>query len=98
MSTTAPVPALERAPALLGQTVVVLGGSAGIGFETARLARMEGAEVIVTGRDRERLERAAQELGALSTAPFAAPAPSRLERFFDDLPKPIDHLMVSGGG
>jgi NAD(P)-dependent dehydrogenase (short-subunit alcohol dehydrogenase family) len=30
-------------PALLGQTVVVIGGSLGIGLETARRARAEGA-------------------------------------------------------
>jgi short-subunit dehydrogenase involved in D-alanine esterification of teichoic acids len=45
--------------ALDGQTVVVLGGSAGIGLETARLARTEGAEVILTGRNADRLEQAA---------------------------------------
>ncbi len=33
---------------ILGQTVVVIGGSAGIGFETARRARAEGAKVILT--------------------------------------------------
>ena len=37
-----------RVPALAGQTVVVIGGSAGIGLETARLARAEGADVILT--------------------------------------------------
>jgi NAD(P)-dependent dehydrogenase (short-subunit alcohol dehydrogenase family) len=41
MSTvTIPSP-IHREPELLGQTVVVIGGSAGIGFETARLARAE---------------------------------------------------------
>ena len=44
-SGTTPVP-IEREPELLGQTVVVIGGSAGIGLETARRARAEGAEVI----------------------------------------------------
>jgi hypothetical protein len=34
---------------LHGQTVVVIGGGAGIGRETARRARAEGADVIVTG-------------------------------------------------
>ena len=43
-----------REPELLGQTVVVLGGSAGIGLETARRARTEGADVILTGRNPER--------------------------------------------
>ena len=47
---------------LKGQTVVVIGGSAGIGFETARRARAEGANLILTGRDPERLRQAAREL------------------------------------
>jgi NADPH:quinone reductase-like Zn-dependent oxidoreductase len=38
----------QREPELLGQTVVVIGGSAGIGLETARRARAEGASVILT--------------------------------------------------
>ena len=65
---------------LSGQTVVVIGGSAGIGLETARLARAEGADVILTGRDPERLERAASDVGALSTAAFDAGDSDRLER------------------
>jgi NAD(P)-dependent dehydrogenase (short-subunit alcohol dehydrogenase family) len=40
----------ERTPRLRGQTVVVIGGGAGIGRETARRARAEGADVIITGR------------------------------------------------
>jgi NAD(P)-dependent dehydrogenase (short-subunit alcohol dehydrogenase family) len=84
-------------PELLGQTVVVLGGSAGIGLETARRARAAGAEVIVTGRNQERLEQAARELGARSNASFDAADPDRLARFFHDLPTPIDHVMVSAG-
>jgi phosphoglycerate dehydrogenase-like enzyme len=40
-SATAPVPT-PRGPELAGQTVVVIGGSAGIGLETARRARAEG--------------------------------------------------------
>jgi NAD(P)-dependent dehydrogenase (short-subunit alcohol dehydrogenase family) len=85
------------APALSGQTVVVIGGSAGIGLETARLARAEGAEVILTARNPERLERAARELGALSSAAFDAADPDRLARFFGDLPAPIDHVMTTAG-
>jgi NAD(P)-dependent dehydrogenase (short-subunit alcohol dehydrogenase family) len=83
---------------LAGQTVVVIGGSAGIGLETARRARAEGAEVVLTARNPERLEAAARELGALSTAAFDAGDPDRLEGFFEDLPTPIDHVMVTGGG
>lgn len=81
-----------------GQTLVVIGGSAGIGLETARRARAEGAEVILTGRNRERLDRAARELGAVSSEAFDATDLDRLERFFAGLPAPIDHLMLSGSG
>ena len=83
---------------LLGQTVVVIGGSAGIGLETARLARVEGAHVVLAGRNSERLQQAALELDALSASAFDATDPGRLEQFFDELPAPIDHVMVTAGG
>jgi len=85
-------------PQLSGQTVVVIGGSAGIGFETARSARAEGADAIITGRNPEKLERAARELGALSSAAFDATDSDALERFFADLPDSIDHIMLTAGG
>jgi len=88
----------QRDPELLGQTVVVIGGSAGMGLETARRARAEGADVVLTGRDPERLRHASSELGALSTAAFDATDSDRLARFFGDLPGPIDHVMVTAGG
>src|ERR1700680_1498216 len=96
MSTvTIPFP-IHREPELLGQTVVVIGGSAGIGFETARRARAEGAKGILTGRNAERLQHAASEVDALSTAAFDAADPVALDRFFRDLPT-IDHVMVTAG-
>jgi NAD(P)-dependent dehydrogenase (short-subunit alcohol dehydrogenase family) len=82
---------------LTGQTVVVIGGSAGIGLETARLARAAGADVILTGRDPDRLERAASDIGALSTAAFDATDADRLSGFFDGLAGPVDHVMVTAG-
>jgi NAD(P)-dependent dehydrogenase (short-subunit alcohol dehydrogenase family) len=88
----------QREPELLGQTVVVIGGSAGIGLETARRARAEGADVILTARDPGRLQGAAREVGALRTAAFDAKDPPSLERFFLDVPTPIDHVMVTGPG
>jgi NAD(P)-dependent dehydrogenase (short-subunit alcohol dehydrogenase family) len=88
----------QREPELLGQTLVAIGGSAGIGLETARRARAEGAEVILTARDPERLQRAALDVDARSTATFDATDPAALKRFFDDLPGRIDHVMVTGPG
>jgi NAD(P)-dependent dehydrogenase (short-subunit alcohol dehydrogenase family) len=84
--------------ALADQTVVVIGGSAGIGLETARLARAEGADVILTARSADKLERAAREVGARSTAAFDATDAERLAEFFDALAGPIDHVMLSGAG
>jgi len=75
----------------------VIGGSAGIGLETARRARAEGASVVLTGRNPGRLERAAAELGALRSAAFDATDPAALERYFRDPPKPIDNVMVTAG-
>lgn len=87
----------EARAGLLGQTVVVIGGSAGIGLETARRARAEGADVILTGRTRDRLESAAAEVGATSTATFDANDLGALEGFFAGLGSPIDHVMVTAG-
>jgi NAD(P)-dependent dehydrogenase (short-subunit alcohol dehydrogenase family) len=88
----------ERAPKLVGQTVVLIGGSSGIGLETARQARAEGADVILVGRDEDRLARAAADVGALSSAAFDASDPDRLSQFFRELPGPVDHVLVTAGG
>ena len=88
----------QREPELLGQTVVVIGGSAGIRLETARRARAEGADVILTGRNPDRLEHAAAEVGAERTAAFDANDTIALHKFFQELPTPIDHVLVTGGG
>jgi NAD(P)-dependent dehydrogenase (short-subunit alcohol dehydrogenase family) len=97
MTTTTQLPT-QHEPQLLGQTVVLIGGSAGIGLETARLARAEGADVILAARDPERLRQAADDVGAHSTAAFDATDSAALKRFFEGLPDPIDHVLVTGPG
>ena len=97
MASTAASPKAHE-PELLGQIVVLIGGSAGIGLETARRARSEGADVVLTGRDPERLERAARDVDARSTAAFDATDAAALKRFFEGLPDPIDHVLVTAGG
>jgi len=98
MSTATGTSFSQREPGLLGQTVVVIGGSAGIGFETARRARAEGAKLILAARNPEHLEQASRELGALSTAAFDATNFDQLKKFFEELPTPIDHVLVTGPG
>ncbi|MCW2993045.1 MAG: hypothetical protein JWQ18_540 [Conexibacter sp.] len=84
-------------PELQDQTVLVLGGSAGIGLATARRARAEGADVILAARDPRRLEAAAGEVGAVRSAAFDATDPAALLGFFESLDRPIDHVMVTAG-
>ena len=89
--------AMRREPQLAGQSVVVIGGSSGIGLETARRAREEGADVIITARDPDRLHRAGlwvlgQHRGLRRHR--LRPAREVLRR----LRTPIDHVPVTGPG
>jgi NAD(P)-dependent dehydrogenase (short-subunit alcohol dehydrogenase family) len=88
----------QREPGLAGQTVVVIGGSAGIGLETARRARAEGAKVIITGRNPGRLAQAAEDVSAESTAVFDATDATALTHFFENVSAPISHVMATAGG
>ncbi len=83
---------------LRDQTVVVIGGSSGMGLETARLARAHGADVVLVARDEGRLREAAAEVEARSTAAFDVTDLGRLEQFFADLPGSVDHVMFTGPG
>jgi NAD(P)-dependent dehydrogenase (short-subunit alcohol dehydrogenase family) len=85
------------------KTVVIIGGSSGFGFEIARQASAEGAKLILTGRDKAKVEAAATRLGnAAKTAAFDKQEEKSLEQFFSTL-EPFDHLVsmigdsMSGG-
>ncbi|MFZ0383495.1 MAG: SDR family oxidoreductase [Solirubrobacteraceae bacterium] len=98
MSTASASSRVAPEPPLRGQTVVLIGGSSGIGLATARRARGEGAEVILTGRNTERLKDASRQVGARSIAAFDANDSRSLARFFESVPDPIDHVLVTAGG
>lgn len=49
---------------LAGKTVLITGGSSGIGLATAKLFREQGARLVVTGRDPRGLAYAQEELGS----------------------------------
>ena len=53
---------------LANKTAVITGGSTGIGFVTAKAFIQEGARVIITGKDEQRLAASAQALGAAAIA------------------------------
>jgi NAD(P)-dependent dehydrogenase (short-subunit alcohol dehydrogenase family) len=88
----------ERDPALTGQTVVILGGTSGIGLATAQHVRAAGGNVVLTGRDGGRLAEAAAQTQALATAAFDVTDGEALAAFFAGLDAPVDHILVAAGG
>lgn len=83
--------------ALNGKTLVILGGSSGIGLATARAAQAEGARVIITGRDAARLSRAVETLGGEArSACFDAADEAGARGFFESLDG-FDHLFTTAG-
>ena len=82
---------------LRGATVVILGGSSGIGLATAKAARAEGATLIVTGRSMERLKAAQIELGTdARTVPLDVNDEGGTRSFFGELDR-LDHLFITAG-
>jgi NAD(P)-dependent dehydrogenase (short-subunit alcohol dehydrogenase family) len=82
---------------LKDQTVVILGGSSGIGLATAKAALAEGARVIITGRSRDRLEQArvALETDVRTVALDVTDEPGTRTLFagFDH----VDHVFITAG-
>ncbi|WP_237522390.1 hypothetical protein [Streptomyces sp. SID1328] len=68
-----------------------------MGLATARRVRAEGGQVVLTGRDPERLQQAARELQPAGTAAFDATDTDRLELFFRELTGPVDHVTGHRG-
>jgi NAD(P)-dependent dehydrogenase (short-subunit alcohol dehydrogenase family) len=83
---------------LQNQRVVVMGGTSGIGLATAEAARACGAEVVITGRDEQKLRHALAELGyGADGVRVDAGERDQLERFFAGIGR-LDHLVLALGG
>jgi len=80
---------------LKGQRVLVAGGSSGIGLAAARLLIDCGADVIVGGRDRSKLDAAAKQLGAKAAASaFDAGNPEQRKKALAGAGR-FDHLVIA---
>jgi len=79
---------------LQDKTVLVVGGTNGIGQAVARRAVHEGAQVIIGGRTPTTLEQAAADTGAHDTRLVDATDPDSIATFAQDLPA-IDHLVLT---
>lgn len=71
-------------PKLDGKTAIIVGASAGMGLASARLFAEHGANVVMVGRNQQRLQAAADEIGD-QALPVAADIrfPEQLEAAFD---------------
>lgn len=78
-------------------TVVILGGSSGIGLATAKAAIGEGAAVTITGRSAERLDAARAALGDGATAVALDAADEAGTRTLLEGMPGIDHLFITAG-
>ncbi|MGW3206278.1 SDR family oxidoreductase [Streptomyces sp. NPDC001135] len=84
--------------ALAGQRVVVMGGSSGIGEAAAAFFTADGAEVVITGRDQDRLDAAADRVGGkVTTYRLDGADRAAVDAFFTGSGT-VDHLVVALSG
>ena len=82
---------------LKDKTVVILGGSSGIGLATAQAALAAGAKVIITGRSRDRLEAARLAIQAdVRTVALDVTDEAGTRALFAGLDK-VDHVFITAG-
>jgi NAD(P)-dependent dehydrogenase (short-subunit alcohol dehydrogenase family) len=89
---------------LLGKTVVITGGSRGLGLALAREVAAQGAQVVVCARDVDSLERARQSLEQLGADVLAVPcdvtepaSTTELLRQVHERFGPVDVLINNAG-
>ncbi|MBE2978541.1 SDR family oxidoreductase [Priestia megaterium] len=80
---------------LKGKKIVIIGGSSGIGFESAKQVIAQGAEVIIASRSKNKLQNAKEQLGARATAfTLDTTQEQQVQSFFEKVGQ-FDHLVVS---
>ncbi|MEU0787808.1 SDR family oxidoreductase [Streptomyces sp. NPDC006173] len=82
---------------LRGQRVVVIGGTAGIGFAVAEAAAREGAEVVVASRRREGVDAALKRLPAGAVGEVLDATDEEAVREFFGRAGAFDHLVYTAG-
>lgn len=82
---------------MAGKTVVIIGGSSGIGLATAKAAVNLNAKVIIASRNQERLKRAQTEIGSTVEAfQLDVSQEDEVKAFFTEIGS-FDHLTSPGG-
>ncbi|WP_298327008.1 SDR family oxidoreductase [Haloactinopolyspora sp.] len=84
---------------MAARTIVVTGGGTGIGRAVAQSFAADGDTVVITGRRRERLERAVAEIGpSVRAIDFDASDPVAVQAAAEHLPERVDVLVNAAGG
>jgi len=86
---------------IAGKVALVTGASSGLGRATAAALAAEGARVAISSRSRERIDAAADEIGATGFVWDAADvdeAPALVETVAGGLGGPVEILVVNAGG
>lgn len=81
---------------LQDRTVVIFGGTSGIGLAAARQARASGADVFVVGLNAEGAERVAAENGFAGWRAADVTRPETIAAALADIPH-VDHLVLLAG-
>jgi NAD(P)-dependent dehydrogenase (short-subunit alcohol dehydrogenase family) len=91
-------------PTLLGRTVLITGGSRGLGLVLARQAAADGARVAICGRDAESLARAGRALRRIGaevvTVECDVTDPVQVRRMVEEVTDqigPVDMLITNAG-
>jgi NAD(P)-dependent dehydrogenase (short-subunit alcohol dehydrogenase family) len=81
---------------LKDRTVVIVGGTSGIGLAAAIQAKASGAEVIVIGFERDGAEKAAKDHGFKGWRAADVTKSETIYKALEDIPQ-IDHLVLLAG-
>ncbi|WP_117210053.1 SDR family NAD(P)-dependent oxidoreductase [Allorhizocola rhizosphaerae] len=76
-------------------SVIIVGGTAGIGKELARHYAARGQKVVITGRDSIRATDVAAEVGAATGLGFDLADPSGIADALSVVTGPVDHLVLA---
>lgn len=84
---------------LNGKVAVVTGGNSGIGYASAQQLKANGAQVVITGRSEERVQKAATELGVTGIVADVSSL-SAIDKLVDEVKTThgnVDVLLVNAG-